>query len=94
MPCHKIWRHYGITYATYYKWKGKYGGLWASDLNHLKELEHENNRLKRMYADLFLENGALLRCHRKKFPSPLSAVRLCTPESECRASRFNRSAAP
>lgn len=38
MPCHKIWRHYGITYATYYKWKGKYGGLWASDLNHLKEL--------------------------------------------------------
>ena len=45
--------------ATYYKWKAKYGGLEASDVKRLKELEHENSRLKRLYADLSLENAAL-----------------------------------
>ena len=45
--------------ATYYKWKAKYGGLEASDVKRMKELEHENSRLKRMYADLSLENQAL-----------------------------------
>jgi putative transposase len=58
-PVNEIWRHYGISYATYYKWKAKYGGLEASDVKRLKELEHENGRLKRMYADLSLENAAL-----------------------------------
>ncbi len=55
----KIWRHYGISSATYYKWKAKYGGLEASDVKRLKELEQENSRLKRMYADLSLERAAL-----------------------------------
>ena len=55
----EIWRQYGINSATYYKWKAKYGGLEASDVKRLKELEHENNRLKRMYADLSLENQGL-----------------------------------
>ena len=55
----EIWRQYGISSATYYKWKSKYGGLEASDVKRLKELEQENNRLKRMYADLSLENLAL-----------------------------------
>jgi putative transposase len=41
------------------KWKAKYGGLEASDIKRLKELERENDRLKRMYADLSLENAAL-----------------------------------
>jgi putative transposase len=58
-PVNEIWRHYGISSATYYKWKAKYGGLDASDVKRLKELEHENNRLKRLYADLSLENSAL-----------------------------------
>jgi len=49
----------GSAPPTYYKWKAKYGGLDASDVKRLKELEHENNRLKRMYADLSLENAAL-----------------------------------
>ena len=58
-PINELWRHYGISSATYYKWKAKYGGLDASDVKRLKDLEHENTRLKRMYADLSLENQAL-----------------------------------
>ena len=54
-----ICRKYGISDATYYKWKSKYGGLSVSDLKRLRELETENRRLKKMYADLSLENDAL-----------------------------------
>ena len=42
-PLNEIWRHYGISSVTYYKWKAKYGGLEASDVKRLKELEHEHN---------------------------------------------------
>ncbi|MCC5859957.1 MAG: transposase [Ectothiorhodospiraceae bacterium] len=52
-------RELGISEATYYQWKSKYGGMEAADIRHLKELEEENARLKRMYADLALENTAL-----------------------------------
>lgn len=58
-PVNEIWRQYGISSATYYKWKAKYGGLEDSDVKRLKELEHENSRLKRLYADLSFENAAL-----------------------------------
>jgi putative transposase len=54
-----ICRRHGISDATYYKWKSKYGGMEASDLKRIKELEAENARLKRMYADLALENTAM-----------------------------------
>jgi putative transposase len=52
-------REYGISSATYYKWKSKYGGMESSDIKRLKELEEENRRLKQMYADLSFENRAL-----------------------------------
>lgn len=52
-------RRHGIATATFYQWKSKYGGLEASDLRKLKELEHENSRLKKMYADVSMENHAL-----------------------------------
>jgi putative transposase len=58
-PVNEIWRKYGISSATYDKWKAKYGGLEASDIKRLKELEHENSKLKRLYADMALENAAL-----------------------------------
>ena len=58
-PVNEIWRSYGISSATYYKWKAKYGGLEASDIKRLKELEHEHSKLKRLYADMALENAAL-----------------------------------
>ncbi len=54
-----VCRKHRISPATYYKWKSKYGGLDASELKRIKELEAENSKLKRMYADLSLENDAL-----------------------------------
>jgi putative transposase len=59
-------RKHGISDATYYKWKSKYGGLDASDLKRLRELEAENSQLKRMYAELSLENNALKELITKK----------------------------
>ncbi len=59
VPVKEVCRAHGISDATYYKWKSKYGGLDASDLKRLRELEAENSKLKRMYADLSLENDAL-----------------------------------
>jgi putative transposase len=55
----EVCRELGISEATYFNWKSKYGGMEASDVRRLKELAEENSRLKRMYADLALENTAL-----------------------------------
>lgn len=55
----EICRKHGVSSATYYKWKSKYGGMDASELKRVKELEQENARLKRMYSDLALENDAI-----------------------------------
>ena len=49
-----ICREHGISDATFYNWKAKYGGMAPSQLKRLRELEEENARLKRMYADLSL----------------------------------------
>lgn len=59
MKVMEICRKYGISDATYYNWKSKYGGLQISEVRRLRELEAENAKLKRMYADLSLENDAL-----------------------------------
>lgn len=61
-----VCREYGISDATYYNWKSKYGGMTASDIKRLKELEDENRRLKRMYADLSLQHEALKDIVEKK----------------------------
>ena len=55
----QIMRKHGISQATYYNWKAKYGGASVAELKRLKELEGENAKLKRMYADLALENAAI-----------------------------------
>jgi len=55
----EVCREYGFSDATYYNWKAKYGGMEASDIKRLRELEEENRRLKQMYADISLENRAL-----------------------------------
>jgi putative transposase len=54
-----VCREHEISDATYYQWKSKYGGMQASDIKRLRELENENRRLKQMSADLLLENRAL-----------------------------------
>jgi len=61
-----VCRKHGISDATYYKWKSKYGGMSASDLKRMKEMEAELSRLKRMYADMALENHALKDLIEKK----------------------------
>jgi putative transposase len=61
-----ICRQHGISDATYYNWKSKYGGMTASDLKRMKEMEAELGKLKRMYADLALENHALKDLIEKK----------------------------
>jgi putative transposase len=52
-------RKHGISAATYYHWKSKYAGAGVPELKRLRELESENAKLKRMYADLALENTAI-----------------------------------
>jgi putative transposase len=59
VPVAEILRKHGISSATYYKWKAKYAGVEVSDLKRMRELEAENAKLKRMYADLALENTAI-----------------------------------
>ena len=52
-------RTHGISRATFFKWRSKYGGASVSDVTRLRELEADNAKLKRMYADLALENAAI-----------------------------------
>ena len=52
-------RTHGISRATFFKWRSKYGGASVSDMTRLWELEAEHAKLKRMYADLALENAAI-----------------------------------
>jgi len=59
-------RQHGISQPTYYNWKSKYGGLSVSELKRIKELEAEHSKLKRMYADLAMENDALKELLEKK----------------------------
>jgi len=55
----EVCREHGISDATYYQWKSKYGGMEVSDIRRLRELEDENRKLKLMVADLSLENRAI-----------------------------------
>lgn len=59
VPVKELCRKIGISDQTFYNWKAKYGGLSVSELKRLRELEAENARLKKMYADLALENEAI-----------------------------------
>ena len=56
VPVKELCRQNGIASSTFYKWKAKYGGMEASDVKRLKELEEENRRLKQMYAELSLKS--------------------------------------
>ena len=60
-------RKHGISDATYYNWKAKYGGMTVSDAKKLKALEDENRRLKKLVADLSLDKQALQAVIEKKF---------------------------
>jgi putative transposase len=55
----EVCRRHGISDATFYKWKAKYGGMEVSDAKRLKALEDENRRLKKLLAESMLDNAAL-----------------------------------
>ena len=55
----EVCRRHGISSATFYKWKAKYGGLEVSDAKRLKAMDDENRRLKKLLAEAMLDNAAL-----------------------------------
>jgi len=59
VPVAELIRNHGISRPTYFNWKAKYGGASVKELVRLKELEAENAKLKRMYAELAIENTAI-----------------------------------
>jgi putative transposase len=59
VPVAELARKHGISRATYFNWRSKYAGVSVNELKRMKELESENAKLKRMYADLALENAAI-----------------------------------
>ncbi len=63
----QIAREHGISEATFYNWKQKYGGMEVSELKRLKDLEDENRRLKKMYAELSLEHDVVKEALKKKW---------------------------
>jgi putative transposase len=67
MKVTELCRKHGISEATFYNWKKRYGGMTVDELRRLKELEYENARLKKMYANLSLEHEAVKELLEKKF---------------------------
>ena len=59
LPVADLLRRHGISRATYFNWRSKYAGTTVAELKRMKELEVENAKLKRMYAELALENAAI-----------------------------------
>jgi len=62
-----VCRKHGISDATFYKWKAKYGGLEVSEAKRLRTLEDENTRLKKLLADVMLDNAVLKELAGKKW---------------------------
>ena len=66
MPLAELCRAHGMSSATFYKWRAKYGGMDASLISQMKAMEEENRRLKRMYADLSMQADLLREALGKK----------------------------
>ena len=62
----EVCREVGVSTATHFKWKAKFGGMEASDIRRMRELEEENRQLKRMYAELSLDHRVLKDVLEKK----------------------------
>jgi len=60
-------REHGMSDATFYKWRAKFGGMDVSMMTRMKELEAENARLKKMYADVQLQNDVIKEAMKKKW---------------------------
>ena len=66
-PVPALCREHGMSSALFYKWRSKFGGMDASMIKRLKELESENARLKKMYADVQLQNEVIKEAMEKKW---------------------------
>jgi putative transposase len=66
MAVPELCRQHGISSATYYKWRAKYGGMDASMVSQMKAMEDENRRLKKMFAELSMQNELLKEALGKK----------------------------
>ena len=66
IPVTQLCREHGMSSATFYKWRSKYGGMDASLMARMKELERENRQLKRMYAEVQMKNEVVLEALAKK----------------------------
>ena len=66
-PVAELCREHGMSNASFYKWRAKYGGMDASLMTRMKELEAENTRLKKMYADVQLQNDVIKEAMAKKW---------------------------
>ena len=66
-PVPALCREHGMSSALFYKWRSKFGGMDASIIKRLKELESENARLKKMYADVQLQNEVIKEAMEKKW---------------------------
>ena len=66
MPVAELCRAHGMSSASFYKWRAKYGGMDASLISQMKAMEEENRRLKRMYADLSMQADLLKEALGKK----------------------------
>ena len=67
MPTAEVCRRHGISSATFYRWKSKFGGLEVSDARRLRTLEQENSRLKKLLAEAMLDNVVLKDLASKKW---------------------------
>jgi len=67
VPVLELLRKHGIVRNTFYRWKAKYGGMDVSEAHRLRALEDENRRLKKLVADLSLDNDALRSVVKKKW---------------------------
>jgi putative transposase len=63
----EVWRKLGVSEQTYYRWRKDYGGMRIDQAKRLKELEQENTRLKKLVADLSLDNSILKEANRGNF---------------------------
>ena len=85
VPVADLLRQHGISKATFFKWRSKYGGATVADVKRLRELETENAQLKRMYADLALENAAIKDVLSRKLSGRLRSDR----SSGCSSTRIS-----
>ena len=65
-PVSELWREHGMSNASFYKWRAKFGGMDASLITEMKDMAEQNRRLKKMYAELSMQNDLLKEALGKK----------------------------